>query len=68
MVKFLEDKFVIEVPSTSPAEDWILLQDALCDVLRNLESDSMPRNFFEIPNLLQAMMPDWKTAKKMEEK
>lgn len=68
MVKFEKDKFVIEVPTTSPAEDWLELHDALCLVIRSLNHETIPENFWAVVNLLQDMMPDWQTAKKLNNK
>lgn len=68
MVKFEKDKFVIEVPTTSPAEDWLGLHQVLCSVIGRLEQETIPEDLWYITNFLRDMMPDWKTAKILKEK
>ncbi len=64
-VKFQKDSFTIEIPSTAPVEDWLDLQSSLCDLLRILEQDSITNNFFHTIVLMESLMPDLDTAKKM---
>ena len=66
-VEFNDNSFVITVPTGgNPMEDWLGLHEELLEVLSVWDSQS---NIMENPCrmlwLIQNMMPDWETAKKM---
>lgn len=65
-VKFQKDGYTIEVKTPSPIEDWAGLHESLLDLLHYLDRESITDNFYHIPDLLRAMLPNPQTAKKMK--
>lgn len=63
-VKFEEDKFIIEVPTHSPIENWLVLQSGLLNLLSDATVET--QGVWMIPQLLSAMQPNLATARKME--
>jgi len=47
MVRFEENKLVIEIENSDPVEAWIELQQGLCDLIRFVNSDTLcPETFY----------------------
>lgn len=67
MVRFEKDKLVIEYTSGCNAvEEWIGLQEELVYVFSIMNSNNVPKDgLWRLANLMEAMMPDFDTAKKM---
>jgi hypothetical protein len=68
MVRFEKDGFTIHVHTgTNPVEEWMNLHDQLLDMIGTVDESSgtAPNDFYRVFMLLQDMMPDYLTAKKM---
>lgn len=67
MIRFEKDRFIIEVyTGTNPIEDYLDLQKSILNVFSIINEDAMPAGgLYDLANLLQAMQPDFDTAKKM---
>lgn len=67
MVRFEKDKLVIEYTSGCNAvEEWIGLQEELVYVFSIMNSNNVPKDgLWRLANLMEAMVPDFDTAKKM---
>jgi hypothetical protein len=68
MVRFEEDKLVIELragTSQNALDKWVGLHSALCNVIRNTDDESICDTFYNLPDFLEELMPDWDVAKKM---
>lgn len=68
MVRFEDDKLVIELKTYSASgalEKWMELQSAVCNVIRNADSNNICDTFYAIPDFLEELIPDWDVAKKM---
>jgi hypothetical protein len=68
MVRFEDDKLVIELKAHSSKdalEKWMSLQFSICDVIRSVDCDDIHNTFYNIPDFLQELVPDWDVAKKM---
>ena len=68
MVRFEDDKLVIELKAHSSRdamEKWMELQSSICDVIRSVDSDNIHDTFYNIPDFLRELIPDWDVAKKM---
>ena len=67
MVRFEDKKLVIEINSHGPAEDWLNIYTGICDVVRNVDSDTiMNSSFGFVIDFMQQLAPDWEDAKKMQ--
>lgn len=67
MVRFEENKLIIELQTCSPVEDWLYLQQGLCDVVRNVNQDNICSDTFcNVINFMQSLIPEWETARKMK--
>lgn len=66
MVRFDNDKLVIEIPAGNrrgAIEIWSELHSALCDVMYNITPDTMVDDtYFYLPMLLREMLPPWDDA------
>lgn len=68
MVRFREDYLIIKVETITPQETWLDMCNALCDIIRHVKQDTIvDDNFYAAVDLLAAMLPELKTAKKMTE-
>jgi hypothetical protein len=68
MVRFEDDKLVIELKAQSASdamEKWMELQYSICDVIRSVDCDNIHNTFYNIPDFLRELTPDWDVAKKM---
>ena len=68
MVRFEPDKLVIEIKAFTvqqALDKWVGLHSALCDVIRNIDGESICDTFYNLPYFLEELMPDWDVAKKM---
>lgn len=67
MVRFDKDKLVIEYTAGCNAvEEWIGLQEELVYVFSIMNSNNVPKDgLWRLANLMEAMVPDFDTAKKM---
>jgi hypothetical protein len=66
MVRFEENKLVIEVETSMPHETWLEMHASLCDIIRYVRQDTMvDKTFYAAIDLLHEMLPDWEIAKKM---
>lgn len=65
MVTFKDDSFVIEVSTAgNPIEEWMRLHAQITHVLCLSKTPS--DELYCLINLLEDMMPDWKTALEMK--
>lgn len=65
MVTFNETSFTVTVETHGdPVENWLHTQHDLIDALQS-EADDMIRKRFHYLELLNALLPDWETAKRM---
>ena len=65
MVRFEQDRYVIEVPvaGSSPVEEWLDLHDELTYVFELLDSEHAPQSgLYRLAGLLRAMMPEYEQA------
>lgn len=68
MIRFEKDKLVIEIESGFPSDTWLELYGALIDLVRSLDADyPLGDRFYNIPILLDAMLPDSDQAKKLQQ-
>lgn len=68
MVRFEKDKLIIEIESCFPTDTWLELYGAMLDLVRSLDADySLSDRFYNIPILLDAMLPDSDQAKKLQQ-
>lgn len=68
MVRFKENSFIIEVEAAgNPVEEWLKTQEELIDMLQNEREEDVHITRVFYLELLRSMMPDLKTAKKMNE-
>ena len=68
-VTFKEKSFSVEVHTFgSPMEDWQSLFRALLWYVGHDDENTPPEYRLHLTNLLNAMLPVWKVAKKMESK
>lgn len=71
MVRFEEDKLVIEIPAASrrdAIETWSDLHAGLCDVIYYMRQETIvDESFHNLPLLLGEMLPGWDDIKKMAE-
>ena len=68
MVRFEEDKLVIEIPAlckNDALEKWMELQTSLCDIVRFAKDDTICDNLHISIDLLRELLPDLEDAKKM---
>lgn len=67
MVRFEKDKLIIEYSAGCHAvEEWLGLQEELVYVFSIMNSNNVPKDgLWRLANLMEAMMPDFDTAKKM---
>ncbi len=69
MVKFTKNSFIIEITThTNPTEEWLNLHNEITTVLSLIDEQSNNPPPSSILYLLESMMPDWETAKKMTNK
>ena len=67
MVRFEEKKLIIEIDTICPLEEWVELKNGLCDVVRNVKSESIiDDSFYCVIDFLRELMPDWEDLKKMK--
>jgi len=67
MVRFEDEKLVIEIHTHTPAEDWLNLFEGICDVVRSVDSDTICNDsFHSVIDLMGSLVPDWEIAKKMQ--
>ena len=66
MVTFNEKSFTIEIETgINPAENWLILVQSLCHMIRNTTADNIDNDFYACIDFLAELMPDEKTAQKM---
>ncbi len=67
MVTFNKDSFSIDVHTGfNPVNEWLNTCNGLCDLLHNVNEDNIiPETYSSVIYLLQNMLPDYETAKKM---
>ena len=66
MVQFEEKSFVVKVECrTNPIENWQLLHAVLLELMRNVNTDNLPRDMWVVTDFIAELMPDYDTAKKM---
>lgn len=68
MVRFEKDRLVIEIQTHGrPVEYWMELQRALLDMLRYTTQETLiEETFYNVPDFLQELMPDYETLAKMQ--
>ncbi len=68
MVRFEDEKLVIEISDSCPVERWINIHRGICDILRFVKQDTIiNENFCDVVDFLDEMTPDYDFAKKMLE-
>ena len=70
MVRFEEDKYVIEVPSSFPAEDWKQLMTDILSVIGSIDQqlfEGEHDSVFGLTLFLLQMLPEEEVVKKMVE-
>lgn len=70
MVRFEEDKYVIEVPSSFPAEDWKQLMIDILSVIGSIDQqlfEGEHDSVFGLTRFLLQMLPEEEVVKKMVE-
>lgn len=68
MVRFEKDRFIIEIDSQFPFSDWLSMMNDLITGIGILNKEMLdPQNdcTYGMTNLLQQMLPDENTARKM---
>jgi len=67
MVRFEDEKLVIEIVTHTPAEDWLNIHTGICDVIRNVDSDLICNDsFYSVIDFMNSLVPDWEDAKRMQ--
>jgi hypothetical protein len=67
MVRFEKDSLIIEIKAGCPLEAWVNLQEGLCDVVRNVNHESICDNtFYAVIDFVRELIPEWDTAVKMK--
>jgi len=67
MVRFEKEMLIIEIGTHTPAEDWLNLYNGICDVVRNVDSDTICNDSFcHLIDFVNCLAPDWEDAKKMQ--
>lgn len=70
MVRFEEDKYVIEVSSSFPAEDWKQLMTDILSVIGSIDQqlfEGEHDSVFGLTRFLLQMLPEEEVVKKMVE-
>lgn len=66
-VEFKDNSFVVTFETGgNPIEDWLDLHDELLTLLSFADLSNVAKQPYLIYELLDKMMPDWKTALKMK--
>ena len=66
MVRFEDQKLVIEIACFDPAETWIDLQKGLCDVVREVKQENHhDETYYCVIDLIRELIPEFDDAKKM---
>jgi len=66
MITFTSHSFIIEVETcTSPIENWLMLQQSLHNLIRNVKNDNIQDDLYATIDFLSELLPDWEDAKKM---
>lgn len=65
-VRFEKNRFIIEVESSYPTEDWLTLYQSLLDIIRTVNTDSLvDETYYASIDFLQYLLPESDDAKKM---
>ena len=68
MVRFEDNRLIIEMSCFSPIETWTELHGGLCSLISNLKSDTIDdQSFYIVANFLDSLMPEWDDVKKMKD-
>lgn len=70
MVRFEEDKYVIEVPSCFPAEEWMQLMTDILSVIGSIDQqlfEGEHDSVYGLTRFLLQMLPEEEVVKKMVE-
>ena len=66
MVRFEENKLIIEIEAPFPAETWTDLHIGIYDLVRDVKQETLHNaSFYSVIDFLQELMPDYDTVKKM---
>ena len=65
MVRFEENKIIIELKSSFPCNEWLNLLTALTQLTQNVTVDNITDEYYNIGWLLSEMLPDVDTVDKM---
>lgn len=67
MVQFDKTGFTVRIDTGfNPVEEWLNTCNGLCDLLQNVNDDNIiPDTYYSVVYLLQSLLPDYETAKKM---
>ena len=66
MTTFQTEGFTVTINTGyCPVESWQNLQKQLYDLLSTIREDNMPSRIDAIMLLLDALQPDWETARRM---
>lgn len=60
MIRFEENKLIVEIEGGDPVETWLVLHAGLCDIVRNVTQDSMcDDTFYAVIDFIRELVPDW---------
>ena len=67
MVRFEENKLVIEIETRFPTETWLNMHRGICDVVRTIQQeDIIDESFHNVIDLLAEIMPEEADARKLK--
>ena len=63
MIRFEENKLIIEIKDTDPVEAWAVLHSGLCDIIRYVKQESIcDDSFSAVIDFMQELIPEWDTV------
>ncbi len=68
MVRFEDEKLVIEISDRTPVDRWLDIHRGICDILHFVTRNALNEDSYcDVIDFLGEITPDYDTAKKMEE-
>lgn len=66
MIRFEENKLVIEIEGSDPVETWLTLHSGLCDIVSNVAQESICNDtFYAVIDFLRELIPEYSVACKL---
>lgn len=66
MVVFEEKSYTVKVEcGYGPVESWLLLHKVLLELIRTVNTESLPPDLWVVTDFMQDMMPELESAQKM---